>query len=70
MALEDGVDGWIRHEKLIASVLERHDREIADLNEKLVKVRLDVASLMAKASLIGAIAGAAASVGATLLSRG
>ena len=72
--MADGeITGWIRHEKLLMSVLERHESEIIRMREglhnDLTAIRVEVAKLKMQASIMGASAGALVGFALSLVTK-
>lgn len=68
-----GVDGWSNYEKLVMSKLQSLEAGQIDMQEQIVLVRLDVATLKVKAGVWGGLAGlvpAAVGMALVILSGG
>lgn len=65
--------GWIRHEKLLLSVLERHEQELKHMHESMhlefTAMRVEIAKLKLQASMMGAVAGMVVGVALSLVTK-
>lgn len=64
-------NGWSAYEKLVLSKLEALEQGLAETQEAVVLVRVDVATLKVKAGIWGAVAGVIpAAIGMALVVMG
>lgn len=55
--METETNGWSTYQRLVLTKLDALEQQVGDLNEALVLVRLDVATLKVKAGVWGGLAG-------------
>ena len=51
------MNGWNQYQKLVMDKLTEHDEIITSIEEKLVKLQVDLATLKVKAGVWGGVAG-------------
>lgn len=60
-------NGWIEYRNMVLAELERLNKRVDEINNKLDRINIDIATLKVKASLWGGLSGAIVAVGALLL---
>ena len=51
------INGWNQYQKLVMDKLTEHDEKFTSIEEKLVKLQVDLATLKVKAGVWGGVAG-------------
>tara|TARA_B100000745_G_scaffold255132_1_gene177723 strand:+ start:271 stop:486 length:216 start_codon:yes stop_codon:yes gene_type:complete len=51
------MNGWNQYQKLVMDKLTEHDEKFTSIEEKLVKLQVDLATLKVKAGVWGGVAG-------------
>ena len=51
------MNGWNQYQKLVMDKLTEHDEKFTSIEEKLVKLQVDIATLKVKAGVWGGVAG-------------
>ena len=51
------INGWNQYQKLVMDKLTEHDEKFTSIEDKLVKLQVDLATLKVKAGIWGGIAG-------------
>ena len=59
--MEDGLmtqlNGWDQYQKLVIDKLSDHDEKFTSIEDKLIKLQVEIATLKVKAGIWGGIAG-------------
>ena len=50
-------NGWSKYEKMVIEKLDDHDGKFTSIEDKLIKIQVDIATLKVKAGVWGGIAG-------------
>ena len=50
-------NGWNQYQKLVMDKLTEHDEKFSSIEEKLIKLQVDLATLKVKAGVWGGVAG-------------
>ena len=51
------INGWPQYQKLVMDKLGEHDEKFTSIEDKLMKIQVDIATLKVKAGVWGGVAG-------------
>ena len=51
------INGWPQYQKLVMDKLGEHDEKFTSIEDKLMKIQVDIATLKVKAGVWGGLAG-------------